>query len=119
MDLRASARELRTKLDHNAGPARHPLVKGIEASSIGDGKGQMMQSDVGASIERNRLIGRLDLPQRQDAVSIGNEHRWIVRPLADDTPPKAIAKELSRAHEVANTQPTWSTPHVRILNSSA
>ena len=65
----------------------------------------MMQSDVGASIERNRLIGRLDLPQRQDAVSIGNEHRWIVRPLADDTPPKAIAKELSRAHEVANTQP--------------
>jgi hypothetical protein len=30
----------------------------------------MVQADVGASIERYRLIGRLNLPQREDAVTI-------------------------------------------------
>jgi hypothetical protein len=70
---------------------------------IDDGEGQMMQSDVGAPIERGRFAGRFDLPQRHNVVSIGYEHRWISRPLADDSPSKAITKEFSRAHEVANT----------------
>jgi len=63
----------------------------------------MMQSDVGAPIERDRLAGRFDLPQRYNVVSIGYEHRWIIRPLADDSPSKTITKEFSRALEVANT----------------
>jgi hypothetical protein len=80
-------------------------VKGIKAGSIGDSESQMMQPDVSASIERDCFTGRLDLPQCQDAVAIGYEHRWIIRPLADNAPSKAIAKEPSRAHEVANAQP--------------
>jgi len=70
MDHWAGARGFRTELDDNAGPARHTLVKGIKAGSIGDGESQMMQPDIGASVERDRFIGRLDLPQRQNAVAI-------------------------------------------------
>src|SRR5260370_36840894 len=65
----------------------------------------MMQSDVGAPIERDRFAGRFDLPQRHNVVSIGYEHCWIIRPLADDPPSKTITKEFSRAHQVANTYP--------------
>jgi hypothetical protein len=101
--LRAGARAFRTELDDNAGPDRHTLVKGIKAGSIGDGESQMMQTDVSVSIERDCFTGRFDLPQRQDAMPIGHEYRWIIGPLADDAPSKAIAKELLRAHEVANS----------------
>jgi hypothetical protein len=65
----------------------------------------MMQSDVGAPIERDRSTGRFDLPQRHNVVSVGYEHRWITRPLADDSPSKTVTKKISRAREVANTQP--------------
>jgi hypothetical protein len=70
---------------------------------IDDGEGQMMQSDIGTPIERDRFAGRLDLPQRHNVVSIGYEGRRIIRPLADDSPSKTITKEFSRAREVANT----------------
>src|SRR5229473_2241716 len=64
MDLGAGARLFRTKLNDDARPTRHSLVEGIETDLIDDGEGQMMQSDVGAPIERDRLAGRFDLPQR-------------------------------------------------------
>src|SRR5215471_4748603 len=105
MDLRAAAGRLRTELDDNSRPIRHPLVKGVEARSIDDREGQMMQPDIGASIERGRRIGRLDLPQRQDAVAIRNKRRRIVRPLADNAPSEAIAEELPRSRQVAYAQP--------------
>jgi hypothetical protein len=106
MNLRAAARQLRTEFDDNAKPVRHPLVKGIEARSIDDCDRQMMQADIGAPIELDGLIGRLNLPQRQDAVSIRNKCCRIVRPLAGNVPSKAIAKkcrELARSRTLSPT----------------
>ena len=65
----------------------------------------MMQSDVGAPIERDCFAARFDLPQRHNILSIGHEHRWLIRALADDSPSKTITKELSCTHEVVNTWP--------------
>src|SRR5258708_28753358 len=92
------------------------LVEGIEADLIDDGEGQMMQSDVGAPIERDRFAGRVDLPQRHNVVSIGYEHRWIIRPLADDPPSKTIKKNFLVLARSRTLSPTWSTPHVLVLN---
>jgi hypothetical protein len=64
----------------------------------------MTQSDVGAPIERDCFAGRFDLPQRHNIMSVGDERRRIVRPLADDLPSKTITKEFSRTCEIANTQ---------------
>jgi hypothetical protein len=64
-----------------------------------------VQTDIGTSIERDRLLGRLNLPQREDAPSIRHKRRRIVRPLTDNAPSKAIAKELPRACKIANAQP--------------
>ena len=103
MDLGPGTRAFGSELDDDTRPIRHSLVEGIEADLIDDGESQMMQSDVGTPIERNRFAGRLDLPQRHNVVSIGYEGRRIIRPLADDSPSKTITKEFSRAREVANT----------------
>jgi hypothetical protein len=77
MDFWASTRGFRTELDDNPRPTRYALVKGIKAGSIGDSECQMMQTDIGAPIERDRFARRFDLPQRHHVVPIGYECRWI------------------------------------------
>src|SRR5262249_48151271 len=105
MDLWALARELRGEFHDHARPFRDALVENIQFGSVGDREGEMVQADIGAAVEGDSAVRGLDLPPRHDAVSIGHEHRWIIGSLADDTPPKAVAEELPRAREVANTQP--------------
>jgi len=62
MDLRPVAGELGCEFRNNAGPACNALIQGIQSRSIGDCEGQMMQADVGAPVERDRLVRRRDPP---------------------------------------------------------
>jgi hypothetical protein len=62
MDLGAGTREFWTELDEDVRPTRHPLVQGVEADLIDDSESQMMQSNIGAPIKRDRVAGRLHLP---------------------------------------------------------
>src|SRR5229473_224809 len=64
----------------------------------------MMKADVGASIERDRLVRHLDLPQGDNLVAVRDERRGIFRPLANDAPPQAIAEEAAGALEISDAQ---------------
>jgi hypothetical protein len=52
----------------------------------------MMKADVSASIERDRLVRHLDLPQGDNLLAVRDECRGIFRPLANNAPPQAIAE---------------------------
>ena len=62
MDLRPLARELGGEFDNNARPTGDVLIQGVQSPSIGDCEGEMVQADVGASVEGDRTVRRLDLP---------------------------------------------------------
>jgi hypothetical protein len=62
MDLRPLARELWGEFHNDARPTGNAFMQGIQSRSIGDREGQMMKADVGAAIERDRLVRRLDPP---------------------------------------------------------
>jgi hypothetical protein len=62
----------------------------------------MMQANVGAPVERDGAFRRLDLPQGDDAVAVGNERRRIVRAFADEASAETIAEEAAGAVEISN-----------------
>jgi hypothetical protein len=62
MDLRSLARELRGEFHNNSRPTGSAFVQGIKRRSIGDCEGEMMKADVGAPVERDRFVRRLDPP---------------------------------------------------------
>ena len=62
MNLRPLARELWGEFHDNARPTGNAFMQGIQSRSIGDREGQMMKPDVGAAIERDRLVRRSDPP---------------------------------------------------------
>lgn len=44
----------------------NPVMHEVKRSSVSNGEGKVMQADVGAPVERNRMRWIGDLPQRQD-----------------------------------------------------
>lgn len=62
MDLRSLARELRCEFHDNARSAGNAFMQGVQSRSIGDGQGQMMKADIGAPVELNSSVRRLDPP---------------------------------------------------------
>jgi hypothetical protein len=66
----------------------------------------MMKADVGAPVEGDRLIRRLDLPQGGNLLAVRDECRGIFRPLANDAPPRQPQKKrrvLSRSRTLKPT----------------
>jgi hypothetical protein len=64
----------------------------------------MMKADVGAPVEGDRLIRRLDLPQGDNLLAVRDECRGIFRPLANDASPQTIAEEAAGALEISDAQ---------------
>jgi hypothetical protein len=64
----------------------------------------MMKADVGAPVERDRLVRRLDPPQGDNQSAVRDEYRGIFRPLANDAPPQAIVEEAAGALEISDAQ---------------
>jgi hypothetical protein len=62
MGLRPLARELRGEFQNNVKPAGNAFVQGIQSRSIGNCEGNMMKADIGAPVERDCSVRRLDLP---------------------------------------------------------
>ena len=62
MDLRPLARQLRGEFHNNARPTGNAFIQGIQSRSIGNCEGEMMKADIGAPVERDRSVRRLDPP---------------------------------------------------------
>ena len=62
MDLWPLARGLRGEFHNNARPGGNAFIQRIQSRSIGNCEGQMMKADVGAPVERDRLVRRHDPP---------------------------------------------------------
>jgi hypothetical protein len=65
----------------------------------------MMQTDVATAVERHAFLRILDLPERYDAVSVGYEGRRIALVLANNSPTKAITKEVLGERQVFHGKP--------------
>jgi hypothetical protein len=104
MDLRPHARELRGEFLNNARPAGNAFIQGIQSRSVGDCEGEMMKADIGAPVERDCLVRRLDPPYGDNLVAVRDECRGIFRPLANDAPPQAIAEEAAGALKISDAQ---------------
>jgi hypothetical protein len=75
----------------------------------------MMRADIGAPIERNRLLRGLDLPQREDALSIRHKHYRISGRSPTTRHPKQSQKNVRELARSRTLSPTWSNPYVPAL----
>jgi hypothetical protein len=64
----------------------------------------MMKADIGAPVERDRLIRRLNPPQGDNVLAVRDECRGIFRPLTNNAPAQAIAEEAAGALEISDAQ---------------
>jgi hypothetical protein len=62
MDLRPLTRELWGEFHNDARPAGNAFMQGIQSCSIRDCEGEMMKANVGAPVERDSSVRRLDPP---------------------------------------------------------
>ena len=104
MDLRSFTGERRSEFHDDVRPTRDPLVQRIQPWAISHGQREVMQADIGAPVKRDGRCRRLDLPQGDDQAAVGDEDGGIVRPLTDNIPPEALAKEAAGAFKVSDAQ---------------
>jgi hypothetical protein len=63
-----------------------------------------MQTDISTAVKRHAFLRILDLPERHDAVSIRYERRRITLVLTNNSPAKAIAKDMPCEREVFHSK---------------
>jgi hypothetical protein len=71
-------------------------VQGVKRATVQHFQSEMMQTDVATAVERDALLGILDLLERHDSTSVRHERRWIILVFADNSPAEAITKEATR-----------------------
>src|SRR4029077_5157884 len=93
--LGALARSFRRKLDHGARPCRDTFVQGVKRVAVRNLQCEVMQTDIATAVERHAFLRILHLPERHDGVSVPHERRRITLVLTNNSPAKAIAKEMA------------------------
>ena len=104
MDLRSFPGERGSEFYDDIRPTRDAFVQRIQPWAISHGQREVMQADIGAPVKRDGACRRLDLPQGDDQAAVGDEDGGIIRPLTDDIPPEAVAKEAAGAFKVSDAQ---------------
>jgi hypothetical protein len=104
MDLRSFPGERRSEFHDDVRPTRDAFVQRIQPWAISHGQREVMQANIGAPVKCDGYCRRLDLPQGDDQAAVGDEDGGIVRPLTDDIPSEAVAKEAAGAFKVSDAQ---------------
>lgn len=92
-----SVGELRCEFNLDTRVFLQTFVEGLESFKTTHLKGEMVETDVGLSVESNRGLGLCDPPERNHDVAVREEIRWVAFVFPFDPKPEHIdEKRLTR-----------------------
>ena len=92
------------ELDNNTGVPRDPRVDRLKRCIVGYGEGEVVEANIGPTIEPGGGCRIADLPQCQEYRSVAYEPRRIIRAFARNTEAERIAKEAGGCVEIAHSK---------------